>query len=160
MDALDRRILREVQQDCSLSAAELAERCATTDSTALRRLKRLRRDGVIRAEVAIVDGDKVGRNLLLFVSVRMEREDDRGHRAFVKRVTAHPDVLQFYFVTGSIDYLIMLSVASMEDYDRFLQEHLVVDPLIVMSDTNVVIRPLKMSSALPIDEPKGSSATG
>jgi DNA-binding Lrp family transcriptional regulator len=153
MDALDRRILRQVQDDCSLTAVALAARCGTTESTALRRLNRLRRNGVIRKEVAIVDGQKVGRGLLLILNVRLEREDERGHQAFVKRITAHPDVLQFYFVTGSVDYLIILSVRSMEDYDRFLNEHLVTDPLIIMSDTNVVIRQLKMNLALPIDEP-------
>ena len=153
MDALDRRILREVQRDCSRSAADLGERCGTTESTALRRLKQLRREGIIRAEVALVDGQKVGRGLMLFVSVRLEREDGRGAKAFVERITAHPDVLQFYFVTGTTDYVILLNVRSMEDYDGFLQDHLVPDPLVIMSDTNVVIRPLKMSLTIPIDEP-------
>ncbi len=153
MDALDRRILREVQQDCSLSAAQLAETCGTTESTALRRLRRLRREGIIRAEVAIVDGPKVGRGLLLFVSVRLEKEDETGARAFLDRVARHRDVLQFYFVTGSTDYIIMLAVRNMEDYDAFLRETLIPDPLVVVSDTNVVIRPLKMSVAIPIDEP-------
>jgi len=153
MDSLDRRILREVQRDCSLTATELSERCRTTESTALRRLKRLRREGVIRAEVALVDGQKVGRGLMLFVSVRLEREDSGGAKAFVKRIMAHPDVLQFYFVTGTTDYIILLSVRSMEDYDAFLQDHLVSDPLVILSDTNVVIRPLKMSMELPIEEP-------
>lgn len=153
MDALDRRILREVQRDCSGSAAELAERCGTTESTALRRLKRLRRDGVIRAEVGLVDGAKVGRNLLIWVTVRLEREDGPGVRAFIDRVHQHPDVLQFHFVTGTPDYMILLCVRTMEDYDAFLQQHLVSDPLVVMSDTNVVVRPLKMSTAIPIDDP-------
>ena len=86
MDGLDRRILREVQNDCSLSAAQLGERCGTTESTALRRFNRLRRSGVIRSEVAIVDGDKIGRGLLLFVNVRLEREDGRAVKAFVERI--------------------------------------------------------------------------
>ena len=136
-----------------MSAAQLGERCGTTESTALRRLNRLRRTGVIRAEVAIVDGDKVGRGLLLFVSVRLEREDGSAAKAFVERIRANPDVLQFYFVTGTSDYLILLSARSMADYDRFLQTELVPDPMVIMSDTNVVIRPLKMSTVLPIDEP-------
>jgi Lrp/AsnC family transcriptional regulator, leucine-responsive regulatory protein len=153
VDALDRRILRQVQLDCSMTAAQLAERCGATESTTARRLNRLRRAGVIRAEVAIVDGAKVGRGLLLFVRVRLEREDGRGAKAFVDRIVQHPDVLQLHFVTGSADYVILLSVASMEDYDAFLQAHLVSDPLVVMSDTNVVIRPLKMSLAVAIDEP-------
>lgn len=153
MDALDRRLLREVQRDCALSAAQLGKRCGTTGSTALRRLKLLRRKGIIIGEVAVIDAQKVGRGLLLFVRVRLEREDERGLRAFSKRITAHPDVLQFFFVTGTADYVILLSVRQMEDYDRFLQDHLVSDPLVVMSDTNVVIRPLKMSLAVPIDDP-------
>ena len=153
MDALDRRILREVQRDCSVSAAELAERCGTTESTALRRMGKLRRAGVIRAEVALIDAAKVGRNLLVWVTVRLEREDGSGVSAFIQRVRAHPDVLQFYFVTGSPDYLILLSVRTMEDYNAFLQEHLVSDPLVVLSETNVVVRTVKLSTAIPIDEP-------
>lgn len=153
MDGLDRRILREVQNDCSLSAAQLGERCGTTESTALRRFNRLRRSGVIRSEVAIVDGDKIGRGLLLFVNVRLEREDGRAVKAFVERIRRNPDVLQFYFVTGTSDYVILLSARSMVDYDRFLQAELVPDPIVIMSDTNVVIRALKMSLALPVDEP-------
>ena len=153
MDALDRRILREVQKDCSGSASELADRCGTTESTALRRLRRLRRDGVIRGQVALVDAAKIGRGLLVWVTVRLEREDGPGVRAFVEQVRKHPDVLHFHFVTGTPDYLILLSVRTMADYDAFLQEHLVSNPLVVSSDTNVVVRPLKMSSMIPVDEP-------
>ena len=108
---------------------------------------------MIRGEVALVDGPKVGCGLMLFVSVRLEREDGPGVRAFVERVRGHPNVMQFYFVTGSSDYVILLAVRSMEEYDAFLQDNLVSDPLVVLSDTNVVIRPLKMSLAVPIDDP-------
>ena len=153
MDALDRRILREVQRDCSDSASELAARCGTTESTALRRLRSLRKAGVIRQQVALVEPTKVGRSLMVWVTVRLEREDGAGVRRFIERVKNHPDVLQFHFVTGTSDYLILLSVATMESYDSFLQEHLVPDPLVVMSDTNVVVRPIKMSTVIPIDEP-------
>jgi Lrp/AsnC family transcriptional regulator, leucine-responsive regulatory protein len=153
LDALDRRILREVQKDCSQSAGILAERTGTTESTALRRLQRLRRDGIIKAEVAIVDGPRIGRGLLVFVNVRLEREDGPGVKAFVDRVRNHPDVLQLHFVTGTPDYIILLAARTMEDYDAFLQEHLLPDPLVVLSETNVVIRPLKMSTVIPVDDP-------
>jgi Lrp/AsnC family leucine-responsive transcriptional regulator len=154
MDALDRRILREVQRDCSASAAELADRCATTESTALRRLKRLRTTGVIRSEVAVVDGPKVGLGLLLFVQFRLEREDGSAVSALTERIAKHPNVLQFHFVTGTSDYIVLLTARTMADYDAFLQEHLVSDPLVVMSDTNVVIRSFKMTTVLPIDGPE------
>lgn len=109
---------------------------------------------MIRGEVAIIDGQKIGRGLMLFVSVRLERENGREARDFVDRLVRHPDVMQLYFVTGTTDYVILLSVRSMEDYDRFLQEQLVADPRVILSDTHVVIRPLKMSLAVPIDEPE------
>ena len=150
LDALDIRLLRAVQKKCTLTAEELAERCGTSPSTALRRLNRLREAGVIREEVALIDGQAVGRGLMLLVSVRLEREDGAAVDAFVKRVSNHPAVQQFYFVTGTTDYVIMLSVGSMEEYDDFLQRNLVRDSLVVMSNTNVVIRPLKMSLAIPI----------
>lgn len=153
MDALDRRLLRELQSDCTVSAADLAGRCGTTESTALRRIRRMRREGIIRGEVALVDPLKVGRGLQLFVRVRLEREGGEGARRFIERVSACPDVIQFFFVTGTSDYLIMLSVRTMEDYDRFVQDHLVADPLVVMTDTNVVIRPIKWALEIPIDEP-------
>ena len=152
LDALDRRILRELQRDCAQSAAVLAERCGTTESTALRRIRALRKSGTIRAEVAVLNPAKLGRGLQLFVRVRLEREGGEGARTFVERVKLHPDVIQFFFVTGTSDYLIMLSARTMEDYERFVQEQLVSDPQVVMSDTNVVIRPLKWSLEIPIDE--------
>ena len=152
MDALDRRILRAVQDDSSASAADLADRCGTTESTALRRLKKLKDNKIIRREVALVDPVKVGRGLLVWVTVRLERDDGPGARAFIDRVRSHPDVQQFYFVTGSPDYLILLCLRTMADYDAFLQENLVADPLVVMSETNVVVRPLKMGAVIPIDD--------
>lgn len=152
MDSLDCRILREVQKDCSRSAADLAELCGTTESTALRRLKRLQQDGVIRGRVALVDQARIGRSLLIFVQVRLERETGPGVAAFIDRVRKNPDVLQFHFVTGTPDYIILLNVRTMDDYDTFLQENLVPDPLTVMSETNVVVRTLKMSTEIRIDE--------
>ena len=153
MDALDRRILRALQQDCSASAATLAARCGTTESTALRRRRAMKKSGLIRQEVALVDPAKVGRGLMVWVTVRLERENGTAVRSFIERVKGHPDVLHFHFVTGTSDYLILLSVRTMEDYDSFLQENLVPDPVVVLSDTNVVVRPIKMSTVIPIDEP-------
>jgi DNA-binding Lrp family transcriptional regulator len=100
----------------------------------------------------VVDAQKVGRGLQLFVRVRLEREGGAGAQAFIERVSACEDVMQFFFVTGSSDYIILLAVRTMEDYDRFVQDYLVSNPLVVLSDTNVVIRPIKWSLAVPIDE--------
>ena len=154
MDALDRRILREVQRDCSPSAAELAERCGTTESTALRRLKRLRDGKVIQRQVAVVDPAKVGRGVTIVLTVRLERETPAVLDAFRKRLAAHPDVTHCYFVTGSWDYVLILTVSEMAAYDRFLTEMIVGQKAVVATDTHVVLQPLKTAAPIPIDEPK------
>jgi len=153
MDALDRRLLREVQRDCSPSALELADRCGTTESTALRRLRRLKQDGIIKREVAIVDGEKVGRGLSMILSIRLEREKPSELEGFRRRIAEHPDVTGFYFVTGSWDYVIIVTVRTMPDYDQFLREMIVGQTVVVATDTNVVISPIKVGAPLPIDEP-------
>lgn len=150
LDQLDLRLLRALQERCTLTAEELAESCGTSPSTALRRLHRFRTSGVIRREVALVDATKIGRGLLLMVAVRLEREDGPAVEEFVERVSSHPNVQQFYFVTGTSDYFIIFSAGCMEEYDDFLKANLVRDPVVVMSNTNVVIRPLKASLAFPI----------
>ena len=154
MDALDRRILREVQRDNSGSATDLAERCGTTESTALRRLKRLRDGKVIQRQVAVIDPAKVGRGITVVLTVRLERETPAVLDAFRKRLAAHPDITHCYFVTGSWDYVLILTVSAMADYDRFLTEMIVGQKAVVATDTHVVLQPMKSAAPIPIDEPK------
>ena len=158
MDALDRRILREVQRDCLAGAAMLAERCGTTESTALRRLGRLRQAGVIKREVAIVDPLKVGRGLIVILNVRLERETTSVLEAFRRRLLQHPDVGHCYFVTGTWDYVLILNLADMAAYNRFLSEMIVGQPAVVATDTHVVLSPLKTGGPLPIDDPAEAQA--
>ena len=150
LDGIDRRILAAVQADCTIGADALATLCGTSPSTALRRLRKLRADGVIKAEVALVDGRKVDRPLLMIVGVRLEREDARLAAEFRRRLQDHPAVMQMYFVTGSADYILHVSARTMEEYDAFIEAELVSDPNVAMTETNVVIRPLKMGLSLPI----------
>lgn len=151
MDALDRRIVQIVQSDCSISAAGLAERCGTTESTALRRLKAMRRDGILAPPRMRVAADKVGRGLMIILSIRLERERPAEIEAFRRRLIEHPDVTDLYFVTGSWDYVLILNLGRMEDYERFLAEMIVGQPAVVATDTHVVITPMKVGAPLPVD---------
>jgi Lrp/AsnC family leucine-responsive transcriptional regulator len=156
MDALDRRILREVQRDCSPSAAVLAQRCGTTESTALRRLKRLRASGTLTAPQMQVRGDRVGRGLKVILSFQLKGESGPELDELRKRLVAHPDVTDVYFVTGNQDYIVILTIASMEDYERFLRDMILGQPSLCGSETHVVIKALKVAAPVPIDEPEQS----
>jgi Lrp/AsnC family leucine-responsive transcriptional regulator len=150
LDRIDRKILAAVQADCTIGAEALGELCGASPSTALRRLRKLRTAGVIVAEVAVVDGRKVDRGLLMIVGVRLEREDARIAADFRRRLEAHPAVMQLYFVTGSADYILHVSAASMAEYDEFVETVLVANPHIAMTETHVVIRPIKMGLSVPV----------
>ena len=150
LDGIDRRILAAVQADCTLGAEALGEMCGASASTVLRRLKRLREAGVIAAEVAVLDGRKLGRGLQMIVGVRLEGEDSRAADCFRRRLQDHPAVMQMYFVTGSSDYVLHVSAASMEEFDAFVESALVSDPYVAVTETQVVIRPLKVGLSLPV----------
>lgn len=150
LDAVDKKMLRALQDDCTLGAEALAERCGVSPSTALRRMKRLREEGVIGAEVAILDAKKVGRPLLFIVGVRLDDDDARVVSEFVRDMRQHPAVMQCYFVTGAADYILHVSAGDMEEFNQFVQICLIANPHVKMSSTNVVIDRVKVGLKLPI----------
>lgn len=139
-----------------MSASELADRCGTTESTALRRLRALKRSGVISGPVMRVAPEKVGRGVVVILSIRLERETPAVLDAFRKRLAGHPDITHCYFVTGSWDYVIILTVSDMAEYNRFLTEMVVGQKAVVATDTHVVLLPMKTGAPVPIDEPAGA----
>ncbi len=136
-----------------MSAAMLADRCGTTESTVLRRVKALTKAGILSRAVMKVAAEKVGRGLTIILSVRLERETASQVEAFRRSIAEHPDVLSCYFVTGTWDYLIILNVGAMGDYDRFLREMVVGQSVMVASETHVVIQAIKADGPVAIDEP-------
>ena len=134
-----------------MSAADLADRCGTTESTALRRLKSLQRVGILSPPRMHADPEKVGRGLRVILSIRLEGEKPAEIDAFRKRLVAHPDVTDLFFVTGSWDYIVILGLARMPDYERFLAEMIVGQPAVVATDTHVVISPMKVGAPLRMD---------
>jgi Lrp/AsnC family transcriptional regulator, leucine-responsive regulatory protein len=151
LDAVDRKILRAVQANCLLNADALGEACGASPSTVLRRLKRLREEGVITAEVAVVDPKKVGRDLLMIVGVRLERDNTQVAAAFVRQMREHPAVMQCYFVTGTADYIVHISARTMDEYNEFVQT-LIANPHVQVTETNVVIKSLKVGLTVPIGD--------
>ncbi len=151
LDATDKRLLRAVQNNCAIGADELAEIGGVSASTALRRMKRLRDLGVIREEVAVIEPKKVGRPLQMFVGLRLERDNAQIAGALVQKMREHHAVMQCYFVTGAVDYILHISAADMDEFNAFVQTQLIANPHVVVTETNVVISPLKVGLKVPVD---------
>jgi len=149
VDALDLRILKELQRDCTLNAKALAERCATTESTALRRRKRLAAGGAIERQVALVDPAKVGWPLTMIVNIRTEREGPNNMISLMRDISRHEAVAQFFHVTGSTDYVAILRGRAMSDFENFLTQVLGADARFA-TQSNVVIRTLTDRHEIPI----------
>jgi Lrp/AsnC family transcriptional regulator len=119
MDPTDKRILAVLQEDASLSVAEVAERANLTPTPCWRRIQRLERDGFIRRRVAILDKERLGLGITVFVAVRTNRHSAEWLTQFHRLVSSMPEVIDFVRLAGNIDYLIRVVVPDVQSYDAF-----------------------------------------
>src|SRR5207344_967390 len=103
MDSIDRKILALLQDNASLSVAEIGNRVGLSSTPCWKRIQRLEADGVIQKRVAIVDQDKVGLGLSVFVSVETDDHSEAWLTRFAKAVSAMPEVMEFYRMAGDVD---------------------------------------------------------
>lgn len=129
LDSLDLALLDLVQRDNQSPARVLAERAGgLSESAALRRLRRLRREGVIVADVSVVRPAAVGLPLTVIALVSLVRESVEMLDAFARQARARPEVRQCWYVTGEADWVLVLRMASMEAYEAFTRALFLADP--------------------------------
>ena len=118
MDLIDRNILRILQEDASLSNAEIAEAVGLSTTPCWRRIQKLEQDGVILRRVALVDPQKLNLGVTVFVAVRTNQHSELWFTSFAEAVSEMPEVVEFYRMSGDIDYLLRVVVPDIEAYDR------------------------------------------
>ena len=151
LDAIDARILTELQSDGGLTNAELAERVGLSPSPCLRRVKILTDAGVIKKRVALVDGNAIDLKVSVFIHVTLEKQIEENLSAFEAAVEARPEVVECYLMTGESDYLLRVVVPDLEAYERFLMEHLTRIPGVSNIKSSFALNQVKYSTALPLD---------
>jgi Lrp/AsnC family leucine-responsive transcriptional regulator len=127
LDDADRRLLNALQRDNRRSVAELAAAAGLTPQTCHRRLQRLRESGLIVREAALVDQQRSPLPLTAVIEVAMERLSATVRADFETRMRETREVLQCYAVSGPNDYILVVALADVADYSRFMQEHLASD---------------------------------
>lgn len=151
LDNIDLKILKQLQEDCRQPNVDLAEEVGLSPPACLKRLKRLRESGVIHKEVALLDAKLAGNGLNLVVSVEMERDRADIYRQFSAAVQAAPEVMECYQVSGETDFVLIVSVADVEAYERFIDRVLHSDPNIRKFHTAISIRRVKYTTAFDLD---------
>ena len=152
MDAIDRKILAVIQQDASLPVAEIGQRVGLSSTPCWKRLQRLEADGVITARVALVDPDKIGLGVTVFVSVETDDHSEEWLRHFAEVVGAMPEVMDFYRMAGDVDYMLRVVAADIAGYDAFYKKLIGTVPLKNVTSRFAMER-IKQTTVLPIPTP-------
>jgi Lrp/AsnC family transcriptional regulator len=151
MDAIDRKILTVLQEDASLSVADIGNRVGLSSTPCWKRIQRLEADGVILKRVALVDQDRIGLGITVFVSVETGDHSQDWLKRFAEVVGGMSEVMEFYRMAGDVDYMLRVVVPDMAGYDAFYKRLIAAVPLKNVTSRFAMER-IKSTTALPIAE--------
>lgn len=149
MDNTDLRILAIIQEDASLSVAEVAKRVNLSQTPCWRRIQRMEESGVIDRRVALADPDKLGLGLTVFVEIEAHDHSRAWLDAFAATVLAMPEVMEVYRMAGDVDYLLRIAVANMNAFDAFYRRLIEAVPLKNVTSRFSMER-VKFTTAYPV----------
>ena len=149
MDAIDRKIVVLLQDDASLSLAEIAHRVGLSQSPCWKRIQRLEKAGIILKRVALVSPESIGVGLSVFVSIETGDHSTTWLAKFAQTVTAMPEVMEFHRMAGDIDYMLRVAVPNMQAYDAFYKRLIDTMPLKNVTSRFAMER-IKSTTAYPL----------
>ena len=149
MDNTDLKILSILQKDASLPVAEVAARVNLSQTPCWRRIQKLEEAGVIEGRVAILDPDKIGLGLTVFVEIETGDHSKEWLEAFATAINTMPEVMEVYRMAGDVDYLLRLAVANMAAYDDFYRRLIALVPMKNVTSRFAMER-VKYTTAYPL----------
>lgn len=150
LDAIDRRMLRALQENGRISNADLARTVNLSESACLRRLRALESEGVISRYAAIINERAVGLPISVFVTVTLSSQAESALTAFETAVATVPEVVECYLMTGVSDYLLRLVVRDVDDLERVHSHELTRIPGVTRVSSSVAMRTVVKRGALPV----------
>ena len=151
LDATDIQILRELQADSSTSNVDLARRVDLSPPATHTRVKRLESLGIIKGYNAMLDYEKLGYDMLCFISVSLQMHQNQAVQTFEAEMLDLPEVLECHFITGDFDYILKVAIRSRQDLQQFLIERLTPIPMVSKIHTHIVLNEVKSTTALPLE---------
>ncbi|GAB1582322.1 Lrp/AsnC family transcriptional regulator [Phyllobacterium phragmitis] len=150
MDRLDRKILRLLQEDATLAVADVAKKVGLSTTPCWRRIQKLEEDGVIRRRVAILDPMRINARVTVFVAIRTSSHSHEWLKRFSEVVQEFPEVVEFYRMSGDIDYLLRVVVPDIAAYDSFYKR-LIAKIDIRDVSSSFAMEQIKYTTELPLD---------
>jgi len=150
MDRIDRKILDLLQQDGTLSVADIGQRVGLSQTPCWKRIQRLEAQGVIQRRVALLDPEKLGLGLTVFVCIETGDHSQEALDRFAEAISTMGEVVEFHRMAGDVDYLLRVVVPDVKAYDLFYKRLIGIVPLKNVSSRFSVER-VKSTTALPIE---------
>ena len=149
LDALDRKILAELQADAGQSLDEIARKVASSKTPVWNRIRKLRKAGVIEQQTVLLNPEKLGLEACFFVLVRTSEHDSDWQARFLKTLRARPEVLEAHRLAGDIDYILKVRVKNARAYDTFYQA-LIAEVKIFNVTALLSMEEIKSTTMLPL----------
>ena len=149
MDEMDLSILRVLQKDNSLTVTEIAKQVGLSASPCWKRINRLEKEGIIKNQVAVLDGRQLGLSLTVFMSIRTGEHSGDWLKSFAKFIKVMPEVQEFHRMAGEVDYLLKIVVPDMDHFDIFYKNMIEKTSLRDVT-SSFSMETIKNTTALPI----------
>ena len=154
LDAYDIAILRNLQEDADQPIAAVAEEIHLSQNACWRRIKRMEAEGVIKKRVALLDAEKLGVGVTVFVTVRASEHTDAWLKSFATSVARMPEIIEFYRLSGDTDYLLKVQISDIRAYDAFYKR-LIKSAKLTDVSSSFSMEEIKQTTALPLPDADG-----
>ena len=151
MDKTDRKILALLQEDAAQPIADIARNIGLSVTPCWRRIQKLEEDGVIRARVALLEATKIGLGMSVFVAIKTDQHNADWLAEFARTISQRKEVVEFYRMSGEVDYLLRVVVPDMAAYDRFYKD-LIAEVRLTDVSSSFAMEEIKYTTALPLGE--------
>lgn len=151
LDEFDKKLLNQLQKNNRITAEELGNMVNLSTSAVQRRLKRLRQEKIIEADVSIVSSDAFGIGITCIVDVTLDVGSSKVIDTFKTLIADSPEVMQCYYVTGAYDFVIIVNTRDMKHYEEFSKKYLMDNPNVKQFYTHVVIDKVKTGFSINIE---------
>ena len=150
LDKIDVKLLRILQRDSNLTTKEIAAKVNLSSTPVFERIRRLEKEGFIKRYVALLDAEKLDKNLCIMCNVRLKQHNGTLGREFMAAVNAIPEITECYNISGDFDYLLKIYVRDMKHYEAFVLDTLGAIPSVGSLQSNFVMSVVKQTPEIPI----------
>lgn len=150
MDNFDKKILEFLQQNAKLTAKEMADKISLSQTPVYERIKKLEKKGVIKAYVAILDAEVLGKGFIVFMNITIKDHSHDARQKFIDAISKLKDVTELYYTSGSFDFKAKVRFANVKEYRDFLVNEIATVENISDIDSQIVLEEIKASTYIPV----------